>query len=279
MRSLLWLLNKYNNILVFIILEIIAIILLSNHNAYQHSVLVNANREISGSIFEKVSGIRQYLYLKQNNEILITENTRLKNKIEQLTWSTGITDSTLTEFATDSLLLRDTTYLYTYAKIVHGTHYKQFNYFTIDKGRKDGIKANMGVTGAEGIVGIVLESSANYSTVIPIINRDSRLSVKVKKNNFSGILQWEGVNHRQASLNEIPFHAEIAIGDTIVTSGFSAIFPEGLFVGTISDFSLQQGNFYQITIDLGVDYQRIFHVNVINNYRQDEQLKLESKLN
>ena len=137
---------------------------------------------------------------------------------------------------------------------------------------------DMAVIGEEGIVGIVLESSPNFATVLPIINPDFRLSAKIRKNNFSGILLWDGSSSRQAVLNEIPYHVDVQVGDTIITSGFSAIFPEGLHVGTVSEFTLQEGNFYNIRIDLGTDFSTLFHVNVINNFLQEEQLKLEENL-
>lgn len=270
MRGLLWLIRKYNYVLVFILLEVVAIVLLSNHHSYQASIIVNTNRELSGRLYERVDGVRNYLSLRKNNEILVRENALLRNKLQSLT---GIDPDSVTAD------LASSAYLYTPARIVQSTHFKQFNYLTINKGRKNGITKDMAVIGEEGIVGMVLESSANYATIIPVINRNFRLSVKVKRNNFTGILQWEGNSHRFASLNEIPHHARLNVGDTIVTSGYSAVFPEGLFVGTIRDFEILEGNFYHINVNLGTDYQRLFHVNVINNFFQHEQLELESKLN
>jgi rod shape-determining protein MreC len=270
MRGLIWLLNKYNYVLVFILLEAIALTLLSNHNSYQRSIISNAHREISGKIFEKTQGSREYLLLRKNNEALVRENALLRNKLT-------ILDAKLSDTAANSI--SEASYFYTPAHIVNSTHLKQFNYLTIDKGRKQGIHRDMGVIGDEGIVGIVLESSANYSTIIPIINRDFRLSVKVKKNNFSGILQWEGTDYRIADMNEIPYHADISVGDSIVSSGFSSVFPEGLFLGRIKSFTMQEGNFYRIQVELGTNFQRLFHVNVINNFKQKEQVELESNLN
>ncbi len=135
----------------------------------------------------------------------------------------------------------------------------------------------MGVISDRGLVGIVLESSANFSTVIPVINREFKLSVKIKSNNYAGILQWEGDSPLSAVLTEIPFHVDLAEGDTIVTSGFSSIFPEGIKVGTIESFSLDRGNFYDIRVSLFTDFQRLYHVNVIRNYRQEEQLNLQNQ--
>lgn len=274
MRALLWLLKKYNYVLVFILLEVTALLLLSNHNAYHHSVLVNANREISGKLYGWIEGGREYLHLKENNEVLVRENALLRNKIELL--AAVEPDSVpVDSIPADSAV---SNYYFTPARIVHGTHHKQFNYLTINKGKNHGVEGDMAVISEEGIVGIVLASSSNFSTVIPVINRDFRLSVKTKKDNLAGILQWEGRDHRQANLNEIPFHAEPEVGDTIVTSGYSAVFPEGLFVGTIKNFELKDGNFYHIDVQLGTDYQRLFHVNVIENILQEEQLELESEI-
>ncbi len=148
---------------------------------------------------------------------------------------------------------------------------------TLDKGENDGVFRDMGVISDEGVVGIVLETSDNYATVIPIINLDFRLSVKLKSSSYAGILQWNGKSPLFADLNEIPFHVELLEHDTIVTSGFSSIFPEGIEVGTIESFTLEQGNFYEISVRLSTDFQSLFHVNVIRNYQQEEQLNLENQ--
>lgn len=269
MRGLLLLLKKYNYVLVFILLEIIAIIMLSNHNRYQHSILVNANREISGRLYEAVKGVREYMNLRAINAVLVNENTRLRNRISALHEQLGDT-------VVNPRQVGD--YYYFPAEIVHSTLFKQFNYLTINKGRRQGVSSDMAVTGPQGIVGIVLESSENYSTIIPVINRNFRLSVKFKKNDFTGILMWQGDSHRMANLNEIPYHANVSVGDSIVTSGYSAAFPEGLFVGTVAEAEQQEGNFYNIRINLGTDFQKLFHVNVINNFNREEQLELEAVL-
>jgi len=163
------------------------------------------------------------------------------------------------------------------SRIVHNSVYKQYNFITLDKGKKDGVFKDMGVISEQGLVGIILESSNNFATVIPILNRDFRLSVKIKSNNYAGILQWEGDSPQYAMLSEIPFHVNITEGDTILTSGFSSIFPEGIEVGHLESFVLEKGNFYDIKVKLSTDFQQLFHVNVIRNFRQEEQLNLENQ--
>jgi rod shape-determining protein MreC len=250
------------------LLEVIALILLAQDSGYQRSRLVGLNRQVSGFFYERTNASREYLSLKQANEVLVGENARLRNQLDQLTQAL---DSTLVR----SLYKEPYHYNYVPARVVHNSVYKQYNYMTLNKGKKDGVFADMGVISEEGLVGIVLESSRNYATVIPVINLDFRLSVKLKSNNYAGILQWEGKSPLSARLNEIPFHVEISDRDTLVTSGFSSIFPEGIVVGTIESHTLDQGNFYDIHVKLSTDFQRLFHVNVIRNFRQEEQLELE----
>lgn len=283
MRSLLRLLNKYSYVLVFLLLESLAFILLNNNNHYQHSRILNTNREITGWIFDKVDGSREYLSLKKNNEVLVRENTALRNKLAAPAPIDTVRLQALAEYSpvdTSRLQSKDSLGIYHFAsaRIVHSSVYKQYNYLTINKGRKQGVSRDMAVLGEEGIIGIILESSANFSTVLPIINREFRLSAKIAKNNFAGIIQWDGNSPQYAILNEIPYHADVQIGDTVVTSGFSAIFPEGLHVGTISEFSLVERNFYEIYIDLGTNFSTLFHVNVIKNFLQEEQRELEEKI-
>lgn len=266
MRGLISLLKKYYYVIIFVFLEIIAFILLGSNNSYQHSKLVNVHREISGSIQKRVEGTRLYLNLKPNNASLNKQNARLLREIEYL--KSFIRDS--------SQVKTDTAYSYIEAKVINATVHKQFNYLTLDKGRKDSVLSDMAVIGPDGIVGIILESSKNFSTVLPVINRDFRLSVKIKRNNFSGILSWEGQDPLFANIHEIPYHADVNVGDTIITSGYSALFPEGIFVGTIDEFALQNGNFYNIKVKLGTDFHRIYNVIIIKNLKQEEQSTLEA---
>lgn len=237
---------------------------------FQRSKIIGLNRQVSGYIFSKVDGAREYFSLKEINQNLVNENTELRNSLEKLS---GLLDSSIVI----SEYRKPYKYYYVPARIIHNSVYKQYNYITLDRGKKHGVFRNMGVISDQGLVGIVLESSKNFSTVIPVINRDFRLSVKIKSNNYSGILQWDGKSPLHAVLSEIPFHVKILSGDTILTSGFSSIFPEGIRVGQIESFSLEKGNFYDIRVKLSTDFQRLFQVNVIRNYKQVEQLELEDQ--
>jgi rod shape-determining protein MreC len=268
MNTLLRFIQKYSNLLLFLLLEIIAFSLIIQSGAYQRSRLVGLNRQISGYIYSKVDGAREYFSLREANELLVEENTELRNRLDLIS-------SSLDSATVISELKGEHRYYFLQSRVIRNSSNKQYNYLTLDKGKKHGAFRDMGVVSEKGLVGIVLESSANFSTVIPVINRDFRLSAKITSNNYAGILQWDGASPRYAILSEIPFHVDLREGDTIATSGFSSIFPEGIDVGRIESFSLEKGNFYDIRVELFTDFQSLFHVNVIRNYRKDEQLNLE----
>jgi rod shape-determining protein MreC len=270
MKTLLRFIQKYSNLLLFLLLEIIAITLIIQGSSYQRSKLIGLNREVTGYIYSKVDGAREYFSLKEVNEQLVEENMELRNRLD-------LVSSMLDSATVISEVIGEHRYSFVQSRIVHNSIYDQYNYLTLNKGKKQGVFRNMGVVSDQGLVGIILESSANFATVIPVINRDFKLSAKIKSNNYAGILQWDGVSPRFAILTEIPFHVDLSEGDTILTSGFSTIFPEGIEVGKIESFSLEKGNFYDIKVELSTNFQRLYHVNVIRNYRQEEQLNLEKQ--
>ncbi|TFH25648.1 MAG: rod shape-determining protein MreC [Bacteroidia bacterium] len=270
MRTLLRFIQKYSDLLLFLFLEIIAITLIVQNSQYQRAKLVSLNREVSGYLYSKVDGAREYLSLREVNQRLADENLKLRNRLDLIS-------SSLDTALVTTELRGQHHYFFVPSRVVHNSIYDQYNFLTLDKGKKQGVFRDMGVISDGGLVGIVLESSANFATVIPIINRDFKLSAKIKSSNYAGILQWDGNSPLFAVLTEIPFHAKLAVGDTILTSGFSSIFPEGIELGIIESYSLDKGNFYDIRVSLFTDFQRLYHVNVIRNYRQEEQLNLENQ--
>ena len=270
MRTLLRFIQKYSDLLLFLFLEIIAITLIVHNSQYQRAKLISLNREVTGYLYSKVDGAREYFSLKEVNQQLADENLELRNRLDLI--------SSRQDTALVTAELRgEHHYFFVPSRVVHNSIYDQYNFLTLDKGKKQGVFRDMGVISDRGLVGLVLESSAKFATVIPIINRGFKLSAKIKSSNYAGILQWEGDSPRSAVLTEIPFHVTLSGGDTILTSGFSSIFPEGIEVGIIESYSLDKGNFYDIKVSLFTDFQRLYHVNVIRNYRQEEQLNLESQ--
>lgn len=269
MRNLLRFIIRYHFFFLFLLLESVAVILVVQHNNYQRAQFLNFSKSLQGSYYEISGGIREYLSLRQTNRDLYKENTLLRNQMDRLVRGREISQHN----GIDSIPQRQ--YSYLPARVINNSVNKQFNFITLNKGSHHGIEPEMAVIAPNGVVGVVYATSGNYSTVIPLINRNFRLSAKILKNGYYGSLSWAGSGYKEAVLDDIPFHVEIQPGDTIVTSGYSAIFPEGILVGTIADIEAREGNFNAIPVDIAVDYKNLRYVNVIRNLLLDEQRALE----
>lgn len=271
MRSLLNFLLRIHFLLLFILIEVLSISLLLNNNYFHKAKFVNFTRELSGKLYEKSASFKQYISLAEENKRLQEENTRLLNIIE----STYKSDEIFFRSVNDTIL--NQRYKYTSAKIVNNTVNKKHNFITLNKGSLQGIRPEMAVISNGSIVGVVKGVSKNYSTVISLLNLDLKVSAKVKKNEYFGSLSWEGRGYQRAVLKEIPLHADIHVGDTIVTSGFSSIYPEGIMIGYVKSFEEKGGSFYEIDVNLSTDFKNLSNVNVVGNLMQTEILKLEEQ--
>ncbi|WP_321306131.1 rod shape-determining protein MreC [Marinifilum fragile] len=272
MKNLFHFIVRFHFTILFIVFEIFCLLLLVNYNNYQKSEFLNSSNAISGGIYQKVSSVTDYLSLAQTNEELNRENVRLRNLLHSSYKLT--TDS--------SFIFIDTIYkqqyIYRTAKIINNSVNKQLNYITINKGRIHGIEREMAVVTDNGIVGVVKSVSDNFASVISVLNDRLRISAKLKGNNYHGSLIWDGVDYRKAMLKDIPFHVKIAKGDTIVTSGFSAIFPEGLQLGVVDEVMASSGdNFQNIKVLLSNDFKSLSYVKVVGDLMKEERLKLEEE--
>jgi rod shape-determining protein MreC len=215
--------------------------------------------------------LKSYARLDEINQELMDENVRLKNRLEQLDISR--TDTAWEPFSpADSVI-----YEYHGAKVINITFDRMKNMVSLDKGRLQGIDREFAVVTPAGIVGFVLAVSKNYSNVIPLINIESRVSAMLKNNNYYGSLQWDGADYRYSYLKDIPRHVKITPGDTVITSGFSPIFPENLIVGYVETVSEDNSNFLKIKVKLAVDFKSISNVYIIKNHRKSERKELEEQ--
>ena len=271
MRSLLNFLLRIHFLLLFILIEVFSFSLLVNNNNFHKARFVNFTRQFAGKFYDKTTKLKEYLSLVEENERLAKENNRLLNIIE----STYKSDDFFFRSINDTIL--NQRYKYTSARVINNSINKKHNFLTLDKGRQQGLKPEMAVVSNGSIVGVVKGVSNNYATVISLLNLDLRISAKVKKNGYFGSLNWKGSDYQSAILNEIPLHANILVGDTIVTSGYSSIFPEGVLIGFIKDFEDKSGSFYEIEVELSTEFKSLDNVNVIGNLLQTEILELEKE--
>ncbi len=270
MRNLFAFLLKNYFFFLFLFLEIIASALIVNNNYYQRSVVINATNEFTGSVRSVFNSVNDYFSLKKANKVLSEENAALHNLTNK---SYIITDR-------NTYLIDDTVYKqqYTYigAGVISNSVNKRNNYLMLNKGAADGINKEMAVISPRGVVGIIRDVSTNFSSVISVLHKDTRISAKIKKNNNVGTLIWKGADYRTAYLMDIPTHVKLSLGDTIITSGYSHIFPEGITIGVIINYTILQGeNFYTIKLEFTEDYNSLTYVYIVNNLMKNEQLSLE----
>lgn len=275
MRNLLDFIVKHNYWFLFILLEATSIVLLMRFNNYQQSVLFTSANAVAGSVYRLSGEVKSYLHLRQDNAVLLERNIMLEQKLARM-------EHALKKELGDSLryaYLEAATaggYDDLEARVINNSIDRNDNYITIDKGAADGIRPEMAVAGAGGVVGVVYKTSANYSLVISLLNGKSNISCKIARSGYFGYLQWEGHDPSHTYLRDLPRHAEFSIGDTIVTSGFSTMFPEGLMVGTIDDVSdSHDGLSYRLRVHLSADFGNLTDVRVLMNRDADERMQLE----
>ena len=273
MRNLLNFLLKYNYWFLFILLEVICFVLLFRFNNYQQSVYFTSANVVTGKVYEVSGSVSSYFHLKSVNEDLLDRNMLLEQQIANL-------ENALRERQVDSVIvnsirnLDNKDYQIFKAHVIRNSLNQADNYITLDKGSSSGIRPEMGVVDGNGVVGIVYKTSPNYSLVISVLNSKSSIIVGSE---YFGYLKWEHGDSRYAYLKDLPRHAEFNLGDTVVTSGYSTVFPAGVMVGTVDDMSdSNDGLSYLLKIKLATDFGKLGDVRVIARTGQMEQQELEN---
>lgn len=264
MRNLILFLIRHHVFFVFFLMEVIAFGMLLQSHYYQASRFANSSTAWSGQILEAVNNSTEYLSLKEINKILAEENAQLKSRNSNYTLNSAIKEQE--------------DYTYISAKVIKNSYNKRNNYLTLNRGSLHGIENGMGVCTEQGIVGIVRDVSEHYATVMSVLNKNTVISTRFRKSNHFGELNWDGKSADFAQLQSIEKFVSISVGDSLVSNGFSSIFPEGIPIGTINRFERKSTeNFYHIEVDLAVDYRDLSFVYVIKNKLKNERSTLESK--
>lgn len=270
MRDLLNYFIRNSKWFVFAIYFVVSLILLVSSNPFAKNVYLTSANAVTGTIYDVVDRVTGYMHLRETNEELNERNGRLLEEVEQL----KMENLTLREvIITDTITLPPSIKPYEFitAHVVKNSVLRPNNFITINKGTKDGVTAEMGVIDAKGVVGVVGTAGNGYSRIISLLNPDFRLSCKIKDNESFGSLVWDGKDPRYAVLEELPRHIEFNVGDTIVTSGYSSLFPAGLPVGVIEDrANTVNDNMLNVRVRLFTDFSRLQNVQVIVNYISDE---------
>jgi rod shape-determining protein MreC len=263
---------RNKNFLLFLLLFGISILFTIQSHSYHKSKFISSANFLTGGVYNSINNVSGYFNLKSQNQLLVEENKRLRSLLRN---SLIKTDSTYV----DSLSFGKF-YRFYNANIIKNSYSLTDNFLTINRGKNDSVEQDFGVISSKGIIGIIDRTSANYATVLSILNTTSKISARLKNTNHFGTLRWDGKSPEFAQLVDIAKIAPVAVGDTIVTSGRSSIFPKGVPVGTIESFQLDDAeNYYKLNVKLFNDMTNLEHVYIIENIDAPEINKLINGVN
>lgn len=271
MRNLLQLLWKNNFLILFVLLEILCLYMIVQNQYYQRAVFINSSNNVVGNVLSKINSVKQYLFLTQKNTELQHQNAKLLASDSTSKFSL----TTLKDTSHNKDLIQQ--YTYTVAKVINNSVHHSNNYLTLDKGSLNGIQRDMGVVGPLGVVGVVKEVSPHFCTVLSLLHIEWKINGKLKKSGEFGPVAWNG-KPLYANLEEIPTSARITKGDTIVTTSFSTIFPEGIHLGYITSSKIEPAkSTLSIEMKLATNFYSVGEVYIITNRLKTEQKELEHK--
>ena len=278
MRALFNFLVKHNDWFLFLLLEGISLVLIVRFNNYQSATFFTSAGSVAGSVYSIFMDANRYFHLKTENDGLLAQNVALTRELSEL-------KEQLSELRNNETLQNDSLansinsgYKFLTANIINNSLNSVNNFITLNKGSDDGVRPEMGVFNSDGIVGVVYLTSKRRAIVIPLLNNKSSVSCRVKGRDSFCSLSWDGGDPRYSSLIDLPRYAQFETGDTVVTSGFSSIFPGDLPVGTVEKIEdSADGMFYTVRVKLFVDFSRLTSVFIVGNDGYEEQSKLEKE--
>lgn len=272
MRNLVVFLVRHYFFLLFLLLEIIALYFLVQRNYFQHASAVSASNRFTGTLYQARADFTDYLNLKEQNLVL---SSRLAEEYSHR-------PSSFLMYTANTISVNDTVYRQRYeylaAEVIDNTVTQRNNLIFLNRGRLQGVEVDMGVISAEGIVGIVREVSDNFCVVMSLLHKDMKVSASVKKDGTFGQLTWDGSDYREATLIDLPSHAKLVKGDTLISSGLGDAFPAGVPVGTISSFVMKPGEkTWTVEVKLATDFRKLKHTFIVKNLVREELEQLRAK--
>ncbi len=276
MRNVFLFIRKYANFLFFLVLQILALSFLFRYNKYHEAVFMNAAGEITGSLDQRYSTVEYYFKLKKINEQLAAENARLNQRLKENYEGPDTGGKQVLDTVQVDSLLQIRKFTWLDARVVGSTVSTRTNFITIHRGSNQGVHPNMGVVSPQGIVGTVVNVSENFSSVMTLLHTQYKVVVKLKKGGDRGTVEWDGVSPAYVTLKDIPKSAKVQMGDSVVTSPTSSLFPGNIMVGTVDEvMDDKSSNFYTLKLKPATDFYNIEYVYVISNAQHEEQQRME----
>lgn len=276
MHNLTEFLAKHNHWFVFLVLEVVSMVLLFRYNSYQGSVWFSSANAVTGKVYEWDSAVESYFSLSGVNSQLTQRNAFLEQQVRMLDDSIArLTRSQEAAVTRLSSMVPFQGCRLIPAKVVANMVNRYDNLIAIDKGSADGVKRDMGVVCGMGVVGIVYLVSEHYSIVIPALNSHSNISCTIQRRGYFGYLRWRGGSSQLAYLEDVPRHAHFKLGDNVVTSGYSSVFPPGVMVGKVLHvFNSADGLSYRVQVKLSTDFARLRDVCLVDDSALQERIDL-----
>lgn len=252
--------------------------MLSNASKTHETYFSGIAFEVTGYFNSHYAKWQQYFQLKETNQRLAAENSRLRNALSGNFVSPDSTAIQITDSTYRDSLGRNRKFIYLPAKVIGNSYTLQNNYLMLERGENQGIKKGMAVIGPDGIVGVVVDVSANLSKVMSLLHRNSKVSAMLKKDNTTGSIEWDGADPSLLILRNVSKSAKVVKGDTVLTSTYSANFPSHLMIGRVASITEDPAtNYYTLKIKTATNFFTIQDVDVIYNTRYNEQLELENR--
>ncbi len=266
---------RYYLFLLFLSLEVFSFYLIYQNKHYNEVAYLNVANEASGKVYDTYKGINDYFYLRRFSDSLVVENAKLRAELDDSKYDTKVDSGRIGDSTSKSIQQ----YNYITGRVIQNSVNHAKNIIYLDRGRLQGVQKQMGVINGNGIVGQVISVTDNYSAVMSVLSKDFKVSSKFKKNEFFGNVHWDGINSTSASMEDIPKHVPVKVGDTIVTSGFSQLFPRNIMVGTVSKVKMEPDkNFLDIKLNLATNFNSLSYVYVVNNMHKEEIQVLDTLL-
>jgi rod shape-determining protein MreC len=271
MQGLFLFLFRIRAFILFVLLELLSAWLIVRHNAYQSAAFfTSANRYVARALGVSNS-VNEYLHLRDVNSHLAEENARLNYLYTQLQQKGS---GGLPGYSVDSVAAGK--FQYKVAKVINNSVTMSRNYITLDKGSEDGIHQGMGVIAPEGVVGLVRFTSPHFSVITSLLHLDMQVSSQIKGSGIFGTLNWDGASPKKAKLKYISRDVKISVGDTIVTSSYNTVFPEGVMLGVVEETHLDSDDtFYDVVVGLSTEFYKLSYVYIVDNVLKSEQETLE----
>lgn len=270
MSSFIERITAYIHWALFLLLEALSGFLLFQYNHYQGSVWFTQANSVAAQVHEWEAYVLSYLRmpaenaaLTQRNIMLQYNNDVLRHQLAELRADSSFTQRAQTRALSGMTLIP--------ARVVDNSVRQKDNMLVINVGSNDGVEPEMGVVSGTGVVGIVSQVTPHYALVMSVLNSHSSISCRLRGTEYFGYMKWKGGRTLRASMDEVPRHARIKKGDIVETSGFSAVFPPGIFLGKVAEIrNSSDGMAYELEILLSTDIANIRHVNVIRNHSKEE---------